>query len=69
MKRYAVDVHLDFARCYVVEANSREEAEAKVEKQISSAFFDPLKDGFEQTGDIDIRCSGQEDEEGTIEYF
>lgn len=69
MKRYAVDVHLDFARSYIVDASSRNEAVAYVEKMISTPGFDPLTDGFERTDDRDIYCSGEENEDCSMEYF
>ena len=69
MKKYAVDVHLDFARCYEIEAESREDAERKVRGMFCGSGFDPLKEGFEQTGDSEIRCSGEADDNGEIVYF
>ena len=36
MKTYAVDVHWDVAKCYDIEANSKEEAEKKIWDMINS---------------------------------
>ena len=68
MKKYAVDVHLDFARCYEIEAESREDAERKVIGIVFKSGFDPLKEGFEQTDDSEVVCSG-EASDGEIVYF
>ena len=69
MKKYAVDVHLDFARCYEVEAESREDAERKVREMVFVNGFNPLKEGFEQTEDWEVTCSGEIDENEMMEYF
>ena len=69
MKRYAVDVHLDLARCYEVVAESQEEAERKVREIVFVNGFNPLKEGFEQTEDYEVTCSGETDENGVMEYF
>lgn len=69
MNRYAVDVHLDLARCYEVEAESQEEAERKVRGMVFVKGFNPLNDGFEQTEDYEVRCSGKANENGEMEYF
>ncbi len=69
MKRYAVDVHLDIARCYEVEAESQDEAEHHVRELVFAKGFNPLKEGFEQTEDYEVTCSGEADENGEMEYF
>ena len=69
MKKYAVDVHLDFARCYEVEAESCEAAELKVKAKVCVNGFNPLKEGFEQTEYYEVSCSGETDENGVMEYF
>ena len=68
MKTYAVDVHWDVAKCYDIEANSKEEAEKKIWDMINSGDVGVWKDGYEATDDIEVVCSGEEDENGDIEY-
>ncbi len=68
MKRYAVDVFWEYARSYEVEAESREDAERKVEAMMSAPHFDPLKNGFERLEDFELRCSGETDDRGTMSY-
>ena len=69
MKTYAVDVHWDVAKCYSIEANSQKEAEDKIWDIISKGNLNVWSDGFEATDDIEVRCSGEENENGEIEYF
>ena len=69
MKTYAVDVHWDVAKCYNIEANSQEEAEAKIWDIIKKGNINVWTDGFEATDDIEVNCSGEENENGEIEYF
>ena len=69
MKTYAVDVHWDVAKCYDIEANSKEEAEKKIWDMINSGAVCVWKDGYETTDDIEVECSGEEDENGDIEYY
>ena len=69
MKTYAVDVHWDVAKCYDIEANSKEEAEKKIWDMINSGDVSVWKDGYETTDDIEVVCSGEEDENGDIEYY
>ena len=52
MKTYAVDVHWDVAKCYDIEANSQEEAEAKIWDIIKKGNINVWTDGFETTDDI-----------------
>ena len=75
-KKYAVDVHCDLAKCYEVEATSRDEAEEKVWKKIREILSNPTPsvikllaaEGFEATEDAEVNCSGEEDEDGEIQY-
>ena len=69
MKTYAVDVHWDVAKCYEIEANSQKEAEEKIWDMINSGDVCVWKDGYETTDDIEVVCSGEEDENGEIEYY
>ena len=69
MKTYAVDVHWDVAKCYDIEANSKEEAEKKIWDMINSGDVCVWKDGYEATDDIEVKCSGEENENGEIEYY
>lgn len=69
MKKYAVDVFWEYARSYEVEAESREDAERKIEALMLAPHFDPLKNGFEMLEDFDVRCSGETDDSGAMTYF
>ena len=76
VKKFAVDVHCDLAKCYEVEATSRDEAEEKVWKKIREILSNPTPsvikllaaEGFEATEDAEVNCSGEEDEDGEIQY-
>ena len=69
MKTYRVDVNWNVAKCYDIEANSQKEAEAKVWDIINSGDVNVWVDGFKITDDIEVKCNGEEDENGEIEYF
>ena len=69
MKTYAVDVHWDVAKCYNIKANSQAEAEKKIWDIIKKGNINVLTDGFEATDDIEVECSGEENENGEIEYY
>lgn len=69
MKKYAVDVHWDVAKCYNIEANSQAEAEEKIWDMINKGNINVWNDGFEATDDIEVECSGEEDENGEIAYY
>ena len=49
MKTYAVDVHWDVAKCYEIEANSKEEAEKKMWDIINRGDVNVWVDGYETT--------------------
>ena len=76
MKTYAVDVHIDVAKCYRVDAESQEDAERKVEEMVREILRHPISqvlpelgaNGYEPT-DSDVICSGESDENGKIEYY
>ena len=76
-KKYAIDVHCDLAKCYEIEAESREDAEEIVWKKILKILSQPnpypihalIAEGFETTDDAEVTCSGEENEDGEIEYF
>lgn len=67
-KIYSVDVHWDLAKCYEIEASSREEAEKKITELINKGGVNVHTDGFEATEDVEVHCSGEEGEDGEIEY-
>ena len=69
MKTYAVHVHWDVAKCYEIEANSQKEAEEKIWDIINKGDVNVWVDGYETTDDIEVECSGEEDENGEIEYY
>jgi hypothetical protein len=68
-KKFAVDVHWDFAKSFVVEAESREEAEEIINGRIDRREIDPIRDDFEKTEDTEVSVSGEEDESGEIAYY
>ena len=67
-KKYAVDVHWDVAKCYEIEASSPEEAVQKMWDTINKGDVCVWTDGFETTDDVEVDCSGEEDETGAIMY-
>lgn len=67
-KRYAVDVHWVVAKCIEVYAPSREEAEMQIWDRIWNGEMCVWSDGFEATDDVEVTCSGEENEDGEIEY-
>lgn len=67
MKKFAIDVHLDYANTYEVEAESREEAVERIRRKIRNGEFDP--EDFELTEDWEVACSGEEDDDGLVSYF
>lgn len=76
VKKFAVDVHCDLAKCYEVEATSRDEAEDMVWEKIRKILAQPnphplnglIAEGFETTDDAEVTCSGEENEDGEIQY-
>ena len=69
MKTYSFDVHLVLAKCYHIKANSPEEAEKKINDLVNSGEVSVYTDGFETTDDVEVACSGEENEDGEIEYY
>ena len=77
IKKYAVDVHCDLAKCFVVKASSPKEAEDMVWEKIRKILAQPnpyplndlVAEGFETTDDAEVTCSGEEDKNGEIQYF
>ena len=75
--KYAVDVHWDFARSYEVEAESPEEAERIIQAKMDAINGLPtpemeeaiLSEKFEATGDLEVKASGEELLDGTIQYY
>ena len=68
MKKFAVDVHWDFAKSFEVEAESKEEAESIVGGRIRRGEIDPIRDRFEKMEDFDVSVSGEEGEDGEIAF-
>lgn len=62
--KFAVDVSFTVE----VEAESQEEAYAIVEEKVRNGELTSESEGFEQTDDYDIEVSGEEREDGEIEY-
>jgi phosphoribosylformylglycinamidine (FGAM) synthase PurS component len=77
MKTYAVDVHIDVAKCYRIQAESKEDAERKVEEAVQALLYRPTPEvlpeleasGYETTDDYEVGCSGESNENGEIEYY
>ena len=75
---YAVDAYVSLAKCYRVEAESKEEAEKKVQEMVFDILNHPspeaeeglLSNGFQNCDEIDeLRVSGEETVDGEIEYY
>ena len=72
---YAIDVHWDFAKCFKVEASSRDDAIEKVERTMDkiigsapASMVNPLDYGFEAMEDYEVSYAGAGDTEDTIAY-
>jgi len=74
-KVYAVDVHWDWAKCFRVEAESREDAVRQVNEimervnSLPTCEIDGLRLGFEATSDFETEVCGEGDTEDTIVYL
>lgn len=72
---YAVDVYVNLAKCYRVQADSREDAEKKVEGMVDAILSragapQSLVDaGFEECDVDELGCHGEGPTEEDIEYF
>ena len=67
--KFAVDVHWDVARSFVVDAESREEAQRIVQAKVDAGEICVWTDGFEATDDCEVKTSGDEKVNGEIQYF
>ena len=68
--KFAVDVHVDLVKVCYVEAESAYEAEHKVEKEIYGSIRNmEFPCGFEVSDDVEIDASGEELEDGSIQYY
>lgn len=67
--QFVVDVHWDVARSYDVEAESREEAQKIIQDKVDAGEICVWTDGFETMDDVEVRTSGDETNEGEIQYF
>ncbi len=68
-KTYLVDVHWDVAKCYRVEAESAEEAQAMIQKQMDNGELSYFDDGYESTDDNSVDVAGEQDENGKEIYY
>jgi hypothetical protein len=68
-KTYLVDVHWDVAKCYRVEAESAEEAQAIIQKQMDEGELSYFDDGYESTDDTSVETMGEQDENGEEIYY
>ena len=68
--KFVVEVHWDVARSYEVEAKSREEAQAIVQKRVDDGEICVWTDDFKATDAVEVECHGEElkGEDG-IQYF
>lgn len=67
--QFAVDVHWDVARSYVVEAESAAEAQKIIQAKIEAGEICVWNDGFEATDDYEVETSGEEKNDGEIMYY
>lgn len=67
--KFAVDVHWDVARSYVVEAETREEAQRIVQERVDKGEMCVWNEGFEATDDVEVSTSGEEKNNGEIMYY
>ena len=68
-KTYLVDVHWDVAKCYRVQADSREDAVAKIEARLAAGDLSYLEDGCESTDDTEVLAAGETDENGEEIFY
>lgn len=69
MKTYAVDVHWDVAKQFKVDAESLEEAQEKIWNLIERGNVCVWSDGFEATDDVEVETVGEENDDGSVEYY
>lgn len=69
VRTFRIDVNWKVNKYYYMEANSQKEAEAKVWDLINSGVVNVWVDGFKITDDIEVKCNGEEHENGDIEYY
>lgn len=67
-EEYVVDVHWDVVRPYRVMASSREEAERIVREKVESGDVCVWTDGFEATGDVEVKAAGRTGPDGVPVY-
>ena len=66
--KFAVDIHFDVAHSIVVDADSPDDAYAKIEEKIKNGEIRYTDKGFSNTDDYELKVSGEE-VDGKIEYY
>ena len=67
--KFMVDVHWDVARTYEVEAESADEAQKIIQAKVDAGDVCVWTDGFEATDDCEVRTSGEEKNDGSLEFY
>lgn len=67
MRKINVDIHYDFAKAVMVEAENEEEARRIVEEKLDSGDLDPRT--FEPTRDDELNTDWQPEKEDIEEYY
>ena len=67
--KFVVDVFWTVARSYEVEAKTADEAHDIMQKRVDEGKICVWTDGFEATEDVEVETSGEEKNDGNIEYF
>lgn len=67
--KFAVDVLWTVARSYVVDAETREEAQRIVQERVDKGEICVWNEGFEATDDVEVSTSGEEKVNGEIMYY
>lgn len=68
-RTFVVDVHWDVHKSYEVKAKSKAAAQKQIDDLVDSGEVCVWTDGFEAGEVEEIRVSGEENEEGEIEYY
>lgn len=67
--KFVVDVHWDVARTYEVEAESADEAQKIIQAKVDAGEICVWTDGFEATDDCEVKTSGEEKNDGSLEFY
>ena len=67
--KFMVDVHWDVARTYEVEAESADEAQKIMQAKVDAGDVCVWTDGFVATDDCEVKTSGEEKNDGSLEFY